>query len=82
MKSSRLLKWGLVVPTREYIGGILGGLGLGVFITMLILSPAHRVTESWVWLVVCGCIVTGSFLARAAQRKRFQNDSVDGNHKA
>lgn len=79
MKNSRLLKSGFVIPTREYLGGILGGLGLGIVITITIVTPAHRVTAPWVWLVVCGCITTGSLLARAVQRKRFQNDSLDGN---
>ena len=77
MKTERLMKWGFVIPTGEYSGGVIGGLGLGVFITTAILSPEHRVTNPLVWLGSFGCITVGSLLARAAQRKRFQEDSPD-----
>lgn len=75
MKNERLLKYGFVIPTKEYNGGVLGGFGLGVFITAAILSPAHRITVTWVWILAFDCIATGSLLARAAQRKRFQKDA-------
>ena len=77
MKTERLLKYGFVIPTREYNGGVLGGLGLGVFITTVVLSPDHHVTVPWVWFLAFGCIATGSLLARAAQGRRFQNDKID-----
>jgi hypothetical protein len=82
MKTERLLKYGFLIPTREYIGGALGGLGLGVFITTVILSPEHRVTVPWVWFLAFGCMVTGSMLARAAQRKRFLKEGTDAKHVA
>jgi hypothetical protein len=77
MKNERLIRWGFVIPTREYSGGVLGGLGLGVFITTAILSPEHRITQPWVWFGGLGCVVVGSLLARAAQRKRFQKAVSD-----
>jgi hypothetical protein len=77
MKIERLLKYGFVIPTGEYNGGVLGGLGLGIFITTVILSPEHRVTMPWVWFLAFGCIVVGSLLARAAQRKRFEKDCTN-----
>jgi hypothetical protein len=76
MKTERLLKYGFVVPTREYNGGVLAGLGLGVLITTLILSPTHPVTTPWVWFMIWGCILVGSLLARAAQRRRLQEDKT------
>jgi hypothetical protein len=77
MKTERLMKWGFVIPTREYNGGVLAGLGMGVFITTAILSPEHRITNPLVWFGGLGCVVVGSLLARAAQRKRFQKDVTD-----
>jgi hypothetical protein len=77
MKPERLLKWGFVIPTREYIGGVIGRLGLGIFITNVILSPEHRITNPLLWFGCFGCIAVGSLLARAAQRKRFQKDLPD-----
>jgi hypothetical protein len=76
------MRWGFVIPTREYNGGVLGGLGLGVFVTTAILRPEHRITEPWVWFGAFGCIVVGSLLARAAQRKRFQKDVIGEKHDA
>ena len=77
MKTEKLMKWGFVIPTREYNGGVIGGLGLGVFLTTAIVSPDHRITNPLVWFGSFGCIVVGSLLARAAQRKRFQKDVTD-----
>jgi len=77
MKTERLMKWGFVIPTGEYCGGVIGGLGLGVFITSAIASPDHRITNPLVWFGSFGCIAVGSLLARAAQRKRFQKDLTD-----
>ena len=77
MKTEKLMKWGFVIPTGEYSGGVIGGVGLGVFITTAILSPEHRITNPLVWFGGLGCVVVGSLLARAAQRKRFQKDVTD-----
>jgi hypothetical protein len=74
MKTEKLMELGFVIPTREYNGGILGGLGLGVILTTVINSPDHRIMNPLVWLCSFGCIVVGSLLARAAQRKRFRDD--------
>ena len=71
------MKWGFVIPTREYNGGVIGGLGLGVFLTTVIISPDHRVTNPLVWFGSFGCIIAGSLLARAAQRKRIQGALTD-----
>jgi hypothetical protein len=73
MKTEKLMTWGFVIPTGEYSGGVIGGLGLGIFLTTVVVSPDHRISNPLVWFGCFGCIVVGSMLARAAQRKRFQN---------
>jgi hypothetical protein len=82
MKMESLLKYGFTLPTAEYNGGVLAGLGLGVLATTIVLSPEHRITVPWVWFVVIGCIVAGSLLARGAQRKRFQSEGANEKHDA
>lgn len=82
MKMEQLLKYGIVIPTKEFNGGMLGGVGLGVMIATVILSPEHRITVPWVYFLAFGCIAIGSALARAAQRKRFQQKSGDGKRMA
>lgn len=77
MKTEKLMKWGFVIPTGEYNGGVIGGIGLGIFVTSAILSPGHGITNPLVWFVGFGCIVVGSLLARTAQRKRFQKDTME-----
>ena len=71
------MKWGFVIPTGEYNGGVIGGMGFGVLVATVILSPDHRITNPLVWIGCFGCVVVGSLLARAAQRKRFQKDVTD-----
>jgi len=71
MKSEQLVKYGIVIPTGEYVGGYLGGFGLGIMAATFVLSPVHRITVPWVWFLILGFITIGSLLARAAQRKRF-----------
>jgi hypothetical protein len=78
MKTERLLKYGFVIPTREYNGGVLGGFGFGMLVMALILSPEHRAPG--IFFLALTCVVTGSLLARAGQRKRFQIES--GNEKS
>ena len=73
MKIERLLRYGFVIPTREYNGGVIGGFGFGMLVMALILSPDHRAPG--ILFLALTCIVTGSLLARAAQRKRFQKES-------
>ena len=70
MKIEQLTKWGFIIPTGEYYGGVISGLGLGVFITTVTLSPEHRITVPWGWFITLGCIIAGPLLARNAQRKR------------
>jgi hypothetical protein len=78
MKTDQLMKWGFMIPTKEYIGGILAGLGLGILLTTSIISPEHHITEPWAWFLVVGCILIGVLLARAGQRRRFQEVVSDG----
>jgi hypothetical protein len=75
MKIERLLKYGFVIPTREYNGGVLVGFGFGMFVMTVILSPDHRAPGIFFLSLIC--IVIGSLLARAAQRKRFLKASND-----
>ena len=70
MNIERLLKYGFVIPTREYNGGVLGGFGFGMIVMAAILSPEHRAAGG-IFFLSLTCIVAGSLLARAAQRKRF-----------
>ncbi len=74
MKTEKLIKWGFVILTKEYGGGVIGGLGLGAFLTTAITSPDHRITNPLVWFGSFGCIIVGLLLAREAQRKKFQKD--------
>jgi hypothetical protein len=74
MKTERLLKYGFVVPTGEYAGGLIGGFGLGVLITTYFLSSDHRIHNALVWIGPFVCIAVGSTMARAAQRKRFPKE--------
>jgi hypothetical protein len=77
MKTERLMKWGFVIPTREYNGGVLGGMGFGALVATVILSPDHHITNPLIWIGCFGCVAVGSLLARSAQRKRFQKDLSD-----
>ena len=77
MKTELLMKWGFVIPTGEYCGGVLAGVGCGTFIATVILSPEHRLTQPWIWFAGIGCVAVGSLLARSAQRKRFQKNLSD-----
>ena len=67
MKIERLLKYGFVIPTREYGGGVLGGFGFGMLVMTFILSPEHRAAPGILFLSVI-CVTIGSLLARAAQQ--------------
>jgi hypothetical protein len=80
MKNSRLSKLRFIAPTGEYNGGVLGGFGFGMFVMAAILLPEHRVTVPWIYLSAGACIITGSIIARAGQRKKLEKDELDEKH--
>jgi hypothetical protein len=82
MKQERLHKLGFVIMTKEYVGGVIAGLGVGIIIAFLIFWPEHRVSSPFALLLGCCCTIGGSSLARAAQRKKFQQDDIDEKHDA
>jgi hypothetical protein len=82
MKYERWHKLGGVILTGEYVGGVLAGVGLGICVTYALLLSAHHVPDTWAFLFACGFTTTGSLLARAVQRKRFQKDSCDEKREA
>jgi hypothetical protein len=74
MNTEKPMRLGFVIPTGEYGGGLTAGVGLGILLTAALYFPGHRITNPLVYFGALGCIVIGSLLARAAQRKRFRND--------
>ena len=82
----KLGRWSdhFVVWSREYSGGVLAGIGLGVIITKALLASSEHtvIFHPLMWALACGCIAVGSVLARAAQRRRFRSDLDDDNHEA
>ena len=68
---------GFVIMTGEYVGGVLAGVGLGILATYAFLVSAHRIPNTWAFLLGFCFTTAGSLLARATQRKRFQKDVVD-----
>lgn len=78
MNKDRLFKLGFVIMTKEYVGGIIGGFGVGILGASVIFSPEHRVGLA-MGLAAC-CTMAGSFLARAGQRQKFQKNGIDEKH--
>jgi len=73
-----------VAPSREYLGGILAGIGIGILIANALVSSSERriVFSPWVWILAFVCIAVGSLLAKAAQRRRSREAEANGQRPA
>ena len=72
MRKEHWSAWGFLIPTAEYVGGTLAGVGLGVFLAGFVLLPPDGHLPIWLNMLGFGCIGVGSLWARSGQRKRFQ----------
>ena len=67
------MKWpdALLKPTREYSGGIIAGVGLGLLLSeMMVRRSNHNIPWIVSFLVGFAMIAIGSALARAGQRSK------------
>lgn len=58
----------LVWPTQEYVGGLLGGLGLGLFAGTFFVAGSDL--WPWLYLVTPGLVTAGAALARRPRERR------------
>ena len=70
--------------TGEFIGGTIGGFGVGVVVTnaLLATSAQHVIVPPWLWICALGCTGVGGLIARSAHQKRISKSLEDEKHDA